>query len=222
MELLEIQFEGWTATPRLPFVLSGNALCMSVPSYSSLLGLLGCCLGRLVDSNEVRIGFYYSFDDTANDIETRQRLTYDGKRIREHDKGSDAHTREFHINPKLTMWINRVDWEMYFHEPVGTPALGRSQDLLEIKHVKRIDVKPIQKGLLRGCMLPFSSKLQTAGRLVQIAEAYNENDEVGKGRLMTNSRVFITVPQENEQEIKYENLFETDSKQHFYLHEWLS
>lgn len=222
MELLEIQFEGWTATPRLPFVLSGNALCMSAPSYSSLLGILGCCIGRLVESDEVRIGFHYSFDDTANDIETRQRLTFDGKRIREHNKGSDAHTREFHINPKLTMWINRLDWESYFNEPIGTPSLGRSQDLLQIKWVKRIEVKPIQRGVLKGCMLPFNGNLQIAGRLVQIAEAFNENDAVGKGRLMTNSRVFLTIPQENEKVLNFENLFETETKQHFYLHEWLS
>ena len=71
-------------------------------------------------------------------------------------------------------------------------------------------------------MLPFSGNLQVAGRLVQIAEAFNENDEVGKGRIMTNSRVFLTIPQENEKAISFENLFETETKQHFYLHEWLS
>ncbi len=39
-KLLEIQFSGWTATPRLPFVLSGNAVCMHTPSYSLVLGII--------------------------------------------------------------------------------------------------------------------------------------------------------------------------------------
>ena len=72
---------GWTATPRMPFVLSGNSVCMSVPSYSLLLGLIGCCLGRNVDCTEVKIGFRYSFDSVAKDLETRQRLEFDGKKF---------------------------------------------------------------------------------------------------------------------------------------------
>ena len=79
---LEIKFSGWTATPRMPFVLSGNALCLPVPTYSLLLGMIGCCLGRVVDSKEVKIGFHYSYDTNAADLETRQRLEFDGKKIK--------------------------------------------------------------------------------------------------------------------------------------------
>jgi CRISPR-associated protein Cas5t len=220
MELLEIQFKGWTATPRLPFILSGNALCMATPSYSLILGLLGCCLGRLIEPEEVLIGFNYEFDDTANDIETRQRLTFDGKRIRQHDKGSDAHTREFHTSPKLTVWINRLDWESYFREPIGTPSLGRSQDLLEIKSVRRLQVKPIERAVLKGCMLPFHAGLQVGGRIVQIAEAFREDDEVGKGREITISKIFLTVPHDNENAVQMKHLFETEHGMTLYLHHW--
>ena len=131
--LLEVQFEGWTATPRMPFILSGNAICMATPSYSLLLGIVGCCLGRPVETGEVRLGFRYVFDDTAEDVETRQRLVNDSGKIKAHAKGTDAHTREFHVNPRLTVWLDRLDWEEFFRYPVGAPALGRSQDLLKIK-----------------------------------------------------------------------------------------
>lgn len=79
-KVLEIQFSGWTATPRLPFVLSGNALCMPVPPYSTILGILGCCLGRFISSTEVKVGFRYLYDTVALDIETRRRLQFDGKK----------------------------------------------------------------------------------------------------------------------------------------------
>jgi len=57
-DFLEVKLKGWTATPRLPFILSGNAICMPTPSYSMLLGMIGCCLGRIVEAREVNIGFY--------------------------------------------------------------------------------------------------------------------------------------------------------------------
>lgn len=100
-KLLEIKFEGWTATPRMPFILSGNSLCLQTPTYSLVLGIIGCCLGRLVESSEVSVGFKYSFDSIGNDLETRQRLEFDGKKIKSHSKGTDAYLREFHIMPHL-------------------------------------------------------------------------------------------------------------------------
>lgn len=143
-EFLEVKLVGWTATPRLPFVLSGNAVCMPTPSYSMLLGMIGCCLGRIVEANEVDIGFHYKYDNSANDLETRHRLAFDGK-LKPHGKGTDAYNREFHVNPVLTIWLSRTDWLDYFKYPIGAPSLGRSQDLLSIKSAKNIKVNSVSK-----------------------------------------------------------------------------
>lgn len=221
-KVLEIQFSGWTATPRLPFVLSGNAVCMHTPSYSLLLGIIGCCLGRVVSSDEVQIGFEYSYDAIAKDLETRQRLEYDGKKIKKHSKGSDAYLREFHTFPKLTLWINRTDWKQYFISPVGTPSLGRSQDILKIDSVKEIDILPVDKGEISGCMLPFNVNLQAGGQLVQLAESFVENETIGGGRIPQKSKVFLSIPYDSRITIKHANLFKTQSEDAkvFYLHQF--
>lgn len=223
-EILEVQFTGWTATPRLPFVLSGNAVCMPTPSYSMLLGMIGCCLGRIVEASEVDIGFYYKYDTAANDLETRHRLAFSGK-LKPHAKGTDAYNREFHTNPVLTIWINRTDWLDYFKYPIGTPSLGRSQDLLKIdfKSVKIVKVKSIEKGKISGCMLPFSAGLKVGGQLIQIAEAYKENEEIGTGRTAINSKIFVSIPWDSHSEVRFNNLYETNNekgKKQFYLHTW--
>lgn len=221
-KLLEIKFSGWTATPRLPFILSGNAICMHTPSYSLVLGIVGCCLGRNVLANEVNIGFRYSFDTIAYDLETRQRLEYDGKRVRTHAKGTDAYTREFHTSPQLTIWINRLDWKDYFENPIGTPSLGRSQDILKIENVSIIDVESVGKGSLGGSLLPFNSQLKAGGQLVQLAESYLENEEIGSGRTPSSSKVFISIPHDNDAEVISENLYKTMSEEPivFYLHDF--
>lgn len=219
-KVLEIRFSGWTATPRMPFVLSGNAVCISVPSYSLLLGLIGCCLGRVVGADEVKIGYTYYFDTVGKDLETRQRLEYDGKKVKAHSKGTDAYLREFHVAPKLTLWLNRIDWEAYFLNPVGTPSLGRSQDLLKIESVRIVEIKPVMEATISGCMVPFSSALKAGGQLVQLAEAYQESYEVGGGRKATNTKIFMAIPPDNEAKVNVQNLYQTQESdsQSFYLH----
>lgn len=221
-KLLEIRFSGWTATPRLPFVLSGNAVCMHTPSYSLVLGIIGCCMGRIVLSDEVKIGFKYSYDTIAQDLETRQRLEFDGKRVKQHTKGSDAYTREFHTSPKLTIWIDRLEWKEHFENPKGTPSLGRSQDILKIERVTIVEVEKIDKCGLGGSLLPFSVGLQAGGQLVQLAESYLENEEVGAGRTPKASMVFISIPYDNETEVKFNSLYQTKEEKpvSFYLHEF--
>ncbi len=221
-KLLEIKFSGWTATPRMPFILSGNAVCMHTPSYSLLLGLLGCCLGRNIEAGEVRVGFKYSYENIAQDLETRQRLEFDGKKVKAHGKGSDAYNREFHINPLLTIWIDRLDWKIFLENPIGTPSLGRSQDILKIESVSEIEVESVKAGNISGCMLPFSVDLKVGGQLVQLAEAYQENEEVGSGRTPTNSKVFIAIPFDNIVEVEFPSLYKTleERSTTFYLHQF--
>lgn len=220
-ELLEIKFVGWTATPRMPFVLSGNALCLPVPTYSLLLGVIGCCLGRNVESKEVKVGFKYDFESSNNDLETRQRLEFDGKKIKNHSKGSDAYNREFHANPTLTVWVDRTDWIEYFINPIGTPSLGRSQDILKIEYSKIVKVQTVKSTSIAGTMIPFNTSLKVGGQLVRLAEAFEENDIVGKGRLPTNIKMFMTIAPQNNSKVEMGNLFETESGTSnvgFYLH----
>jgi len=215
-KVLEVKFEGWTATPRMPFILSGNAICLPVPTYSLILGIIGCCLGRIVETNEVNFGFHYEFESTATDLETRQRLEYDGKKVKKHSKGSDAYPREFHVNPLLTIWLDRIDWKENFIDPIGTPSLGRSQDILRITSVQQIVVNKIEEATVSGCMLPFNPSMKIAGQLVQLAEAYNENGEIGSGRI-SKTRLFIAVSKDTMAKIKMGNLYASDNR-NFYIH----
>lgn len=221
-KVLEIQMTGWTSTPRMPFVLSGNSVCMPVPSYSMLLGLIGCCLGRNVDSREVKIGFQYSFDSVSKDLETRQRLEFDGKKVKPHTKGSDAYLREFHTSPRLTLWVDRLDWEHYFLNPVGTPSLGRSQDILKIDSVSIKEVRQVDEAVISGCMIPFNSDLKAGGQLVQLAEAYRESEEVGGGRVATKTAIFMAIPSDNEVMIRIPSLYQLNGENNktFYFHQF--
>ena len=205
----------------MPFVISGNAICLPVPTYSLLLGLMGCCLGRIVDFEEVSVGFRYAFDQMAKDKETRSRLEVakSGK-LMQHSKGQDAYDREFHIGPSLLIWLNRLDWQASFENPVGTPALGRSQDLLQISGVQRVTAIPIQFGELSGTLIPFRPGDLLSGQIIQCAEAFREKDEIGSGRVSTRSCMFLAIRHDQKVPARIENLYQTAEGGQFYLHEW--
>ena len=219
-KVVEIKMSGWTSTPRLPFVISGNALCLPVPPYSTILGIIGCCIGRTVLPGEVKVGYRYSYDTTATDLETRIRLKSENHKIKPHDKGSDAYKREFHVNPTLTIWIDRIDWYKYFDEPIGTPTLGRSQDLLKIDSVTIKDVERVDSANLSGCMVPFEKVSSVPGQLIRLAEAYVDNDDIGKGRHPNRTMMFLILNPGNEVNVKIDSLYQTieDSPIRFYLY----
>ena len=123
--------------------------------------------------NEVKVGYRQSDDITAVDLETRCRLKFKNNKLISHDKGSDAYKREFHVNPTLTIWIDRIDWFDYFDAPVGTPSIGRSQDLAKLDAVEIKEITSIESGNLSCCMLPFNSSSAIPVQLVQLAEPYH-------------------------------------------------
>mgnify|MGYP000317379458 CR=1 FL=1 len=77
----------------------------------------------------------------------------------------------------MTIWIDRLDWISFFESPVGTPALGRSQDLLQVKKVCIKEVVQISEGCVKGCMIPFDMSETIPGQLVQLAESYAEGEK---------------------------------------------
>lgn len=226
MEMLQVEMRGWSATPRMPFIISGSirggAICLPVPLYSTLLGLIGCCLGRLVDFEEVRIGFNYKFGEMAKDLEKRNRLKLDAKsgRLMPHPDGKDAYLREFHTLPRLKLWLNRLDWKPFFENPFGTPALGRSQDLLKITNVISVHANHIDEGELSGTLVPFKPGNRLPGQIVQVAEAFRENDVVGSGRISTGSKMFLAIRHDQQVPAQIENLYQTETGEQFYFHDW--
>jgi CRISPR-associated protein Cas5t len=69
-------------------------------------------------------------------------------------------------------------------------------------------------------MLPYDSTMQVAGQLVQLAEAYQENNEIGSGRTPLRTRIFIAIPHDSFSKIQFPNLYSTidDNPKSFYLH----
>ena len=70
-------------------------------------------------------------------------------------------------------------------------------------------------------MIPYEFGMTVPGQLVQLAEAYVDNNEIGSGRHPNLSKMFIVIHPDNKAKVKFKNLYRTieeNDSSDFYLH----
>lgn len=108
---------------------------------------------------------------------------------------------------------------------MGTPSLGRSQDIMKIENISIIEATPVQETTIAGTMIPFDTSLEVGGQLVRLAEAFEEGEGVGQGRKATAVKMFLAIPPDNISKVNINPIFEVVGEQiadnqakGFYLH----
>jgi CRISPR-associated protein Cas5t len=147
MEALHVQIEAFTASYSYPFLKSGTQLTLPVPPFSGILGNLSACAGRQIAPDETLIGFEFESKGKTIDLERTRRLQTDSKhgRLSENPERGIA-KREFHVGPKLDLYLTSLALEANLYAPAAAPCLGRSQDLGWINFVRRIQLIPADSG----------------------------------------------------------------------------
>lgn len=224
MRAVHARLRGVTASVRVPFLVSGTQLSSPLPFYSTLLGLLGCCAGREVTPEEVRIGFSYRHNgETVDPVERLLRLGVDAKTrrltsIKERGVGQ----RSFHADPILDLYVVGEQAEAWLLSPIGVPCLGRSQDVIWIEELAQIELKSRTSGILSGTWLPFSSDTPP-GRIMRFAEYYR-NDRARCIRNPGPHTLFVAMPSDPVERVAHSHLYHpsdsADLDAVIYLHKW--
>src|SRR4051794_19205821 len=118
MQALHVQIEAFSASYSYPFLKSGTQLTLPAPPFSSILGNLSACSGRQVGPAETLIGFEFESNGRAIDLERTRRLQTDKKygRLSENPERGVA-KREFHVGPRLDLYISEMRFEQAFYHP---------------------------------------------------------------------------------------------------------
>lgn len=151
MKYLRILIEGWTASFRYPAFISGFQPTLPVPPLSTIYGLLSAAKGELVTPNETNVGFVFTSDAKAVDLET----VYELKGLK--GNKSNVAKREFLFNPSLYLYIDNLEFKKYFKNPTYPMLLGRSSDLAIISEIKEIDLEMKNNVKLGKTILPFGT-----------------------------------------------------------------
>ena len=154
---LHVVFEGLTASYPYPFLRSGTALTMPLPPFSSIFGMLSACSGRDVrPDGKFRIGFEFTSSSRETiDLEKTNRLKTDLKGRLKQNPESGIAKRQFHVHPKLDLYVTDVNLRTAFESPVTSPRFGRSQDLAWVVTVTEITLDKVEYGEVRSTLIPY-------------------------------------------------------------------
>lgn len=179
MDALHIQIEALSASYSYPFLKSGTQLTLPGPPFSSILGNLSACAGRAVAPGETLIAYEFESAGRTLDLERTRRLQTDKRfgRLSDNPERGIA-KREFHVRPKLDLYLTQIAFERAFYEPAAAPCLGRSQDLGWINFVRRIELSPIESGRLGSTVVRFPNAT-VGGLILPPLVDYYMNDKVG-------------------------------------------
>jgi CRISPR-associated protein Cas5t len=194
MKGLHVRFEGLTASYPYPFLRTGTVLSMPMPPYSSIFGMLSACAGRDIrpDSNW-RMGFEFSSGERRTiDIERTDRLKTDNKGRLKRNPEQGIAKREFHVYPRLNVYLNDLTLSSVFRCPVATPCFGRSQDIAWIVAVTEIDLEPVTQGAVRSTLAPYSGS--PIGQILPPLVDFYINDLAKHTRLPGRISRYVAIP----------------------------
>ncbi len=192
MQGVHVRLEGLTASFRHPLLISGTQASLPVPAYTNILGMLSACAGRAVSPREVRVGFEYRHRGQALDLQRTRRYTLERGRLREHRKGPGLLRRQFHVEPRLDLFVVPAEMHAIFEGPVATPRFGRAEDVAWIVFVRPVSLVPVGRGAI-GATLIARDAVQTRGLPLTLAEWFEEGP-FGRPRRAGAVGRFISLP----------------------------
>lgn len=234
LKLLNVKIRGWTATFRLPFLYSGTGLTSPVPPYSTILGMIGNIAAREIYPSDVgRIGYIFQSDGTAMDLERTVRFNLKNNTFQP-NMGKRKYgivNRQFHVNPRLDLYIENLELAEVFEKPNNPPALGRSQDVCWIETTKEgeyrgkcynvVEAEPVNEAGISGTLVPFPQ--EGAGGIIMLLPEWFDNSKLGYTRTLKKMNKFQAVRYDNNApalRAKKSDMFYSiiGTDKHIYLH----
>lgn len=174
MRVLKITAEGLTTSFRYPYYLIGVQPTYDMPPPATLYGHVAGALGEWFDPHGVRFALRFSYLRKHAELETTYLLKPASGKLKNHPDSpktlegeANPLKREVLFFPRLTLYLNRPEWEAAFRHPRYAVCLGRSQDLFTYRRVEVVELQPAQSVYLQDVLLPYDfTRFTAAGRSV--------------------------------------------------------
>ncbi len=173
MRVLKIVAEGLTASFRYPYYLIGVQPTYDMPPPATLYGHIASALGEWFDPHGVRFALRFSYQRKQAELETTYLLKPASGKLKDSrlpkalEGEANPIQREILFFPRLTLYLNRPEWEAAFRQPRYAVCLGRSQDLFTYRRVEVVELQPAQSVYWQDALLPYDFvRFTAAGRSV--------------------------------------------------------
>ena len=194
MRVLKVVAEGVTTSFRYPHFIQQVQPTFPMPPPATIYGHIASALGEWFDPTGVQFAYHFTHQGQVRDIEHIIVLSaatgkLPGTKISKVLEGNvNPFEREVFFRPRLTLYINRPEWERAFRSPRYAVALGRSQDLFTYTSIAVVDLAQRERAYFEHTLVPHEMALQIGRGVTVLMPRFLDYDN---NRQPTFERYFV-------------------------------
>jgi len=194
MQVLKVVAEGITTSFRYPHFMQQIHPTYEMPPPATIYGHIASALGEWFDPTSVHFAYHFTYTGQVTDLEHIIVLTpgngnLKGTNIPKVLEGNvNPFKRDLLFQPRLTLYINRPEWELAFRTPHYAVVLGRSQDLFTYTSISVVDLQQAECAFFEHTLLPYSTNHYTSRGYATLMPRYLDYENK---RCPTFGRYFI-------------------------------
>ncbi len=194
MRVLKVEAEGLTTSFRYPHFMQQIHPSFQMPPPATIYGHIASALGEWFDPDGVQFAYRFTHSGSTEDKEHVILLSsatgfLPGTKIPKVLEGNvNPFEREILFHPKLTLYVNRPEWEPFFHSPRFAVVLGRSQDLFTYTRVETVDLQQAGNAYLEHTLASYEMGVRTQRGVTVLMPRYLD---YSKRRFPTFSRYIV-------------------------------
>ncbi len=180
MQVLKVVAEGLTTSFRYPHFMQQIHPTFQMPPPATIYGHICSALGEWFDPTGVEFAYHFTHQGDVKDVEHIIVLAPSGARSRLPGTiipavlhgNVNPFERELLFQPRLTLYINRPDWESAFCSPRYAVSLGRSQDLFSYTQVQVVELHQTDRAYFEHTLVPYKMGLGVARGVTVLMPRY--------------------------------------------------
>lgn len=167
MCVLKVVAEGVTTSFRYPHFMQQIHPTFPMPPPATIYGHIASALGEWFDPVGVKFAYHFTYAAKVKDIEHIIMLSPSSGKLKDSGEPKvlegnvNPFDRELLFQPRLTLYLNRPDWEPAFRSPRFAVVLGRSQDLFTYTCVETVELTQAPHAYFEHTLLPYSATRYT-------------------------------------------------------------
>jgi CRISPR-associated protein Cas5t len=194
MRVLKVVAEGLTTSFRYPHFMQQVHPSYQMPPPATIYGHIASALGEWFDPAGVQFAYHFTHQGSVQDMEHIIVLGAATGKLPDTsipkvlEGNVNPFQRELLFQPRLTLYINRPEWESAFRSPRYAVVLGRSQDLFSYTQVEVVNLQSAERAYFEHTLLPHTMAIKVGRGVTVLMPRYLDNT---RNRAPTFSRYVI-------------------------------
>jgi CRISPR-associated protein Cas5t len=180
MRVLKVVAEGLTTSFRYPHFMQQIHPSFQMPPPATIYGHICSALGEWFDPTGVQFAYHFTHQGQGQNVDVEHIIVLSpsggnlpGTKIPMVLQGNvNPFERELLFQPRLTLYVNRPEWEPAFHSPRYAVVLGRSQDLFTYTHVSMVKLEQADRAYFEHTLAPHEMALRTMRGITVLMPRY--------------------------------------------------